>query len=84
MTYDNSVWSSPSIAIDVKDIKMNLILTRSYYLNGHQHFEKVWRVRSNEFEIAGHAAGPHGGPYRHSVSVPDLLRMSNVVPFQPA
>lgn len=63
---------------------MKVVMTRSYYWMGHQHVENVRRVASNEFEIEGHAAGAHGGPYKRSVLVSELLRMSNFKPFQPA
>ena len=60
---------------------MGYILWRDYYLNGHHH-EQVWKTGSSEFEIRGY--GPRGGPYRRPVSISELCRMSNDVPWLPA
>ena len=58
------------------------IMNRSYYVDGHQYLETVWRVAPNKFEIVGQTSRPGGFSCR-SVSVAELCRMSNVVPFQP-
>lgn len=63
---------------------MTVIMTGSYYSEGHQHLVKVLRVGEQEFELAGHAAGPRPAPYRRPVTVWELLILSSVVSFQPA
>jgi hypothetical protein len=60
---------------------MGRILSRSYYRNGHQHLEEVWKTGSNRFEIRGRAAGPRGGPYTYPVCIAGLCRMSNEEPW---
>jgi hypothetical protein len=77
LTYDRIVGPARSIALESKGAHDR----RSYYRNGYQHCEEVVQTSPGEFEIKGHAEGPRGGPYRYPVSIAELCRMSNDVPW---
>lgn len=63
---------------------MSVIMTGSYFSEGHLHPLKVLRVDEKKFELAWHAAGQHDASNRHPVTVWELMILSHVVHFQPA
>lgn len=51
-----------------------MTLQKFFYRNDYQYLERLRQIGPQSFEVIGHTAEPHAGPYIHELTLPEALR----------